>query len=539
MTREMDSPTPFEILKKKLEDQSENQYMKKAELQRLQDDLSKTDEPEFLRKTNLELTEKKQEIQKAAKQIKTDFNRVSKHLTSQKDKIKTQLNKLNKKVIKSTPDEMDIDGLENSTREITNQIQHLTKEHETNLILKDNLLKTINEITTETNFKSNRLGIQTVTPLVIKHWQASSGIIYLFICLIGIGSSWIHYKKIGIKYFDYATIPDFFLAGMNYFITFSLVALFLVLCFYVVNKNRKSYFAQLYSKTLLTKRYVIALFLLASLASLVLSFFTEVIDTNSPAYSVYNSFPIEDLHNVQLIGTTTGFVFFLPRDASNAPAIIIPKSKILAMAADKDHLVASNAITKGTPYQQISQSISNLKSIKAEFDPTVQVTVVKETQQFPQQDIHQLIQKYIERTINTEVHRKNGYSEVGILTVSEPICFRPKLAECEERYIRRIKDFLRENLPIKKLYIVGLSSPEGSDSYNKNLSQNRANHIQKQVKSLCSEKGITIDTETIAIGEAHTLNGISDSRSVYLAYETLPSNTQTPMAMMGTGELSK
>lgn len=485
-----------------------------------------------------ELVMKERQLTESLNRIKIDYRHISEDLISRTKQIQDRLT--GEAEEPEMPSEVKRE-LNQSKKEISELSEELETLYEGCLSHTTDYIETVNQGLTKTNFEINRLTISRFFPFFIKHWQFFSGMTYLLICIVGMVSSWRYYGKFGINFLDYAVITDFFISGISnshFPSTLAFAAVFTVflLSIFVIRNTKNSYAIQLSGKFFLTKTCWVIIILAASSLSV---FQAQVKNGNSPVYSIYNSFPIDDLHHVRLIGTTSEYAFFVPGDAlDHEPAFIIPKSKILAMAAGKSGSpeLASTAITKSSPYQQISDSISKIGKLRAEFDPVLQV-VMTENEPPESQDIRELIQKYIEQVINTELERDDSHNHSGEYNVSRPICFRPKLSYIEEKYkkscIEKISHFMSNAPGNALIYVIGLSSPEGSDAHNMKLSEERANHIQEIIAGHYPNQ-----THVIAMGETHTLNGISDSRSVYLAYRKTPSPPQPPMAMMSVGDQS-
>ena len=100
-----------------------------------------------------------------------------------------------------------------------------------------------------------------------------------------------------------------------------------------------------------------------------------------------------------------------------------------------------------------------------------------------------------------------------LFDMSEFIRFDWRKDELGAEAKAQIENFMDKPRQIKQMQVFGFASPDGEDSRNKGLSQNRINVVVNEIKNVSR----ICPTCTQAIGEHHRINGIANSRSVVIA----------------------
>ncbi len=454
-------------------------------------------------------------------------------LENKKDRIKKNNEKLENRLndLKETADEIvekekEKKHLKKGIQEMEEvKIQPLDNRIE---ILKKEIAKLKNKYARQCSELNKNYFGQMVSK-VVSNFKAYSALFYLIISALGLTYSVIYYNEYDIKILYYSSLIDFFLMGLKkqvFILVFLFASLFFIFWMY---SQLKTYAVQKKVKRdfefwIGPKIFAITMcFLFVSVSVLAIRDYKY--QTHIKKVSIFNTPPIRELKKAYEIGQTTDYIFLI-KEKESKTEIIIPKSKI--MAAENYHLDDElEYIKKSYTTFNVAETFANWKLIH-------QINSMLASNSKTQQDASILLQKILEASLSKELrkHCKEEITDECRLKISPPIVFLPNIGDFKNNRADEIKyresiekffsDISNSKKSIHKLYVVGLASPDGKKDVNKKLSENRANSVialinnNKRVQEYLKEKPIPL-----CLGEDHQINGLSDSRSVYLA-ATMP-----------------
>ena len=191
-------------------------------------------------------------------------------------------------------------------------------------------------------------------------------------------------------------------------------------------------------------------------------------------------------------------------DSSSQIAEAIPKSSIICTSSDSlSDLCKEMQIgqyTRRTLMTDVDRFVADRNLFRFEIGGT--------------SDWSFLEQAVFERMVSHQLREEVSCAE-GIAAVSQPLRFAQDdshtLIPDDRLAFRRLIELMQE-IGVKKLYVFGLSSPDGREQNNRSLAGDRATHI----RDILIEEGI-VDKSHVCVrvlGEAHCTKSLANGRSV-------------------------
>ena len=428
---------------------------------------------------------------------------------------------------------MDMADNSNTLSSINRKIEHrerLLKLKEWQIV---KIEEEINDKKQELTAYYNQYNSNIVTGMqkfFIDNFQFSSAAIYAMITITGLISSILYYAIYKINILYYSTLTDFFMAGLTKNMILSILIIFMGLTLYIrqiPNKNQNFVIQKKIKKDIEEFRSPARIFL-GIIFFIGINIAIPYSFVNLPEVSILAEPPIQQIDNALEIGQTNDYIF-LKKKHVNETNIIIPKSKILAIE-NHEHENSQKLVTKSYPTIELIETLAKSKLI---HQLNAMYVSTEKQQPFNFQDF---LCRSLKNEIKKEIVLEKGNDEFKNceLDISDPIVFRPNkdylVGTDHDNAIELINNFLKKNTEnaVEKIYIVGLASPDGDSANNLSLSQKRAEHINDIIIKHCSNNDAVAsffaknnindaDIEPIDLGERHQINGLSDSRSVFLA----------------------